>query len=112
VPGWAVSGIGDHAAGRTCSGVALGRGHDTSRVGRPRLLGLDFAALTRHGPLFASLSGARAWIGLEAPDDVSDGVFGLMLPLIAADLTRKAGDFSPASVGSTLRSASIRRSAR
>ena len=66
-------------------------GRTAQRLGRRRLLLVGFAALPLRALLFATLPGAPALLGFELLDGVSGAVFGLMLPLIAADLTRKTG---------------------
>ncbi|MGH7041023.1 MAG: MFS transporter, partial [Acetobacteraceae bacterium] len=66
-------------------------GRTAQRIGRRPLLIAGFAALPLRGLLFATLPGAPALVAFELLDGVSGAVFGLMLPLIAADLTRKTG---------------------
>ncbi len=66
-------------------------GRAAQRLGRRRLLLVGFAAVPLRGLLFATLPGAPALIGFEVLDGVSATVFGIMLPLIAADLTRQTG---------------------
>ena len=69
-------------------------GRMAQRVGRRPLMLVGFAALPLRGLLFATLPGAPALIGFELLDGVSGAVFGIMLPLIAADLTRRSGYFN------------------
>lgn len=61
-----------------------------SRGRRPLLL-VGFAALPIRGAVLALLPGAATLIGIEILDGVSAAVIGIMLPLIAADLTRRTG---------------------
>src|SRR6202044_805101 len=66
-------------------------GRLTQRIGRRPVLIVGFAAVPIRGLLFAMLPGALP-LGLsQALDGVSAAVFGLMLPLIAADLTTRTG---------------------
>jgi MFS family permease len=66
-------------------------GRAAQRIGRRRLLIVGFAAVPVRGLLLATLPGATALVGMEALDGVSATIFGIMLPLIAADLTRQSG---------------------
>ncbi len=59
--------------------------------GRRPLLLLGFAALPARALLFAAEPGAAALVTIQILDGVSATMFGLMLPLIAADLTRRTG---------------------
>ena len=65
------------------------------RIGRRPVLLAGFLAVPLRGVLLALLfldqPGAVAVVLLQALDAVSGMVFGLMLPLIAADVTRKTG---------------------
>jgi predicted MFS family arabinose efflux permease len=60
-------------------------------VGRRKVLLVGFIALPLRAVLFASSPGAVAVDVIEILDGVSATVLGLMLPLIAADLTQKTG---------------------
>jgi MFS family permease len=60
-------------------------------IGRRKLLIAGFLALPLRAVLFACDPGPVAVIVIEALDGVSATVVGLMLPLIAADLTKKTG---------------------
>ena len=60
-------------------------------VGRRPLLLLGFAALPVRGVLFATLPDAVPLVMYQVLDGVSGTVFGLMVPLIAADATRRTG---------------------
>ncbi|MBW4092758.1 MAG: MFS transporter [Proteobacteria bacterium] len=66
-------------------------GRAAQRIGRRRLLIVGFAAVPVRGVLLATLPGAAALVGMEALDGISATIFGIMLPLIAADLTRRSG---------------------
>lgn len=60
-------------------------------VGRRKVLLVGFIALPARAVLFAFSPGPEAVDAIEVLDGVSATVLGLMLPLIAADLTRKTG---------------------
>ncbi|MDE2007583.1 MAG: MFS transporter [Rhodospirillales bacterium] len=66
-------------------------GRMAQRIGRRKLLLWGLAALPLRGVLFATHPGAAALVGFELLDGASGAVFGIMLPLIAADLTRDSG---------------------
>jgi MFS family permease len=61
------------------------------RIGRRPVLMAGFAAVPLRALLFALLPGALPLAVLQALDGVSAAVFGMMLPLIAADLTQRTG---------------------
>ena len=85
-------------------------GRRAQRVGRRGLLLVAFAALALRGVLLMLRPGPAALVGIELLDGASGAVFGLMLPLVAADLTRDTGYFNLAigalglavSVGATI----------
>jgi len=60
---------------------------------RPMLL-LGWAALPLCGLLMATLPGRALLVVAQSVSGVSAAVFGVMLPLIAADLTRETGHFT------------------
>jgi MFS family permease len=60
-------------------------------VGRRKVLLVGFLALPARALLFAFSPGPEAVVAIEILDGVSATVLGLMLPLIAADLTQKTG---------------------
>jgi MFS family permease len=66
-------------------------GRLAQRIGRRPVLMAGFAAVPLRALLFAVLPGALPLTVLQALDGVSAAVFGLMLPLIAADLTQRTG---------------------
>ena len=66
-------------------------GRAAKRWGRRPLLLAGFAALPLRGLLLVSLPNAVPLVGIQALDGISATVFGIMLPLIAADLTRRTG---------------------
>ena len=70
-------------------------GRLAQRIGRRPVLLAGFLAVPVRGVLFALLfldrPGPLAVVALQALDGISGMVFGLMLPLVAADLTRKTG---------------------
>jgi MFS family permease len=71
--------------------IAPWAGSLAQRIGRRPVLIVGFSAVPIRGLLFATLPGAVPLAVFQALDGVSAAVFGLMLPLIAADLTRRTG---------------------
>lgn len=61
------------------------------RFGRRPILLIGFLALPARAMLFATDPNPSMLVAIQALDGVSATVFGLMMPLIAADLTRKTG---------------------
>lgn len=70
----------------------VGRG--AARWGRRPILILGWAALPARAVLLAVLPGPYLLIGAQAISGVSAAVFGIMLPLLAADLTRGTSHFN------------------
>ncbi len=66
-------------------------GRMAQRFGRRPVLMAGFAAVPLRAVLFATLPGAVPLTVYQALDGVSAAVFGLMLPLIAADTTQRTG---------------------
>jgi MFS family permease len=60
-------------------------------LGRRPVLLVGFAALPIRGLLFMTLPDAVPLVMMEVLDGISGAVFGLMVPLIAADVTRSSG---------------------
>ena len=71
--------------------IAPWAGGLAQRIGRRPVLMAGFAAVPLRALLFAVLPGALPLAVLQALDGVSAAVFGMMLPLIAADLTQRTG---------------------
>jgi MFS family permease len=66
-------------------------GRMAQRVGRRPILLIGFAALPLRGLLFIDLPDALPLVAIQVFDGVSAAVFGLMVPLVAADLTQRTG---------------------
>jgi MFS family permease len=71
--------------------IAPWAGRLAQRIGRRPVLMVGFAAVPVRGLLIAIVPGALPLSVFQALDGVSAAVFGLMLPLIAADLTKRTG---------------------
>lgn len=71
--------------------IAPRAGGLTERIGRRPVLLLGFAAVPLRAVLLAIFPDALPLIVIQALDGISAAVFGVMLPLIAADLTTKTG---------------------
>ncbi len=69
-------------------------GRTAQRIGRRRLLLLGWGALPLRGVLLAVLPGSWPLIAGQAVSGVSAAVFGVMLPLLAADLTIGSSHFN------------------
>jgi MFS family permease len=71
--------------------IAPWAGRLAQRIGRRPVLVIGFASVPLRALLFALLPGALPLTVFQALDGISAAVFGLMLPLIAADLTKRTG---------------------
>ncbi len=69
-------------------------GRSAERLGRRRVLLIGFVALPVRGLLLAATSNPYLIIAVQALDGISSAVFGVMLPLIAADISRSTGRFN------------------
>ena len=69
-------------------------GRAAERWGRRPVLLWGFAALPLRGALFALLQSPQAVVVIQALDGVSGAVFGVMLPLVVADIARDKGRFN------------------
>jgi MFS family permease len=69
-------------------------GRNAARLGRRPVLLLGWAALPLRGLLLAVLPGPWLPIAAQAISGVSAAVFGVMLPLLAADITRGTSHFN------------------
>ena len=69
-------------------------GRAAERFGRRKLLLLGWAQLPVRAALFALISNPIALVPVQVLDGVSSAVFGVMLPLVAADLTRGTGRYN------------------
>jgi MFS family permease len=66
-------------------------GRAAQRWGRRPVLLIGFAALPLRALAFATLPGAVPLVMLQTLDGISAAVFGIMLPLVAADETERTG---------------------
>jgi MFS family permease len=69
-------------------------GRAAQRIGRKRLLLLGWGALPLRGLLLAVLPGAWPLVMGQAVSGISAAVFGVLLPLLAADLTVGTAHFN------------------
>ena len=69
-------------------------GRSAERLGHRRVLLIGFVALPVRGLLLAATSNPYLIIAVQALDGISSAVFGVMLPLIAADISRSTGRFN------------------
>jgi MFS family permease len=69
-------------------------GRQAQSWGRRPLLLLGFAALPVRGVLFATVSDPNLLVAVQILDGLTAAVFGVMVPLIIADVTRGTGHFN------------------
>ena len=69
-------------------------GHLAERWGRRPVLLLGFAAVPLRGLLFATVTDPAGVVAVQALDGLSGAVFGVMLPLVVADITGNTGRFN------------------
>jgi MFS family permease len=69
-------------------------GREAARRGRRAVLLIGWSALPLRAALFAVLPSPALIVAAQALDGVSAAVFGVMLPLIAADITMGKGRFN------------------
>jgi MFS family permease len=69
-------------------------GRVAERWGRRPILLLGFAAVPLRGVLFAVISQPNLVVAVQILDGVSGAVFGVLLPLVVADITRGTGRFN------------------
>lgn len=69
-------------------------GRQADLLGRRPFLLIAFVALILRSVLFASTTHPYALVTIQLLDGVSAAVFAVMLPLLAADLTRSTGHFN------------------
>ena len=73
------------------AGFSPAIGRFAEHWGRLPVLLVGFVALPVRGLLFAGVTSPYLLIPIQALDGVSGAVFGVMVPLVAADLSRKGG---------------------
>jgi MFS family permease len=71
-------------------------GRQSQVWGRRPLLLLGFAVLPIRGLLFATVTDPYALVAVQVLDGIAGACFGVMVPLIIADLTRGTGRFNSA----------------
>lgn len=76
------------------AGISPWVGRMADRRGRRIVLILGFSALPVRAALLAMVSDPYMLVAVQALDGLSGAVFGIMLPLIAADLTRGSGHYN------------------
>jgi MFS family permease len=69
-------------------------GRASAQIGRRPLMLLGWAALPARGLLLAVLPGPWLLVAGQAVSGISAAVFGVMLPLLAADITRGSSHFN------------------
>jgi MFS family permease len=69
-------------------------GREATRLGRRVVLQVGFAALPLRGVLLALIPSPYLLVPIQALDGVSGAVFGVLLPLVAADITRGTDRFN------------------
>ncbi len=69
-------------------------GREATRLGRRVVLQIGFAALPLRGVLLALIPSPYLLVPIQALDGVSGAVFGVLLPLVAADITRGTDRFN------------------
>lgn len=76
--------------------VAIVVGRNVDRWGRKPLFLIAFGVLALRGGLY-TLSDAPAWLlAIQCLDGVGAGIFGALLPVVIADITRGSGRFNVA----------------
>jgi MFS family permease len=74
--------------------LSPGVGRAAERVGRRPVLLLGFLALPARGLLFATVASPPLIVGAQVLDGIGGAVAGVLVPLVAADLTRGTGRFN------------------
>jgi MFS family permease len=69
-------------------------GHHAQTLGRRKILLFGFAALPARGVLLACVSNPYLLLAVQVLDGISAAVLGILVPLIAADVTRGRGHFN------------------
>jgi MFS family permease len=74
--------------------LSPGVGRAAERIGRRPVLVLGFLALPARGLLFATVASPPLIVGAQVLDGIGGAVAGVLVPLVAADLTRGTGRFN------------------
>ncbi len=74
--------------------LSPGIGRFAERYGRRRVLLFGFLTVPLLGVLFAVVRNPYALVPVQVLEGVGGGIFGVMMPLVAADLTRVTGNYT------------------
>lgn len=74
--------------------LSPGIGRFAERYGRRAVLLFGFATVPLRGVLFAVVKNPYALVPVQVLEGVGGGIFGVMMPLVAADLTRTSGNYT------------------
>lgn len=74
--------------------LSPGIGRFAERYGRRSVLLFGFLTVPLRGVLFAVVKNPYALVPVQVLEGVGGGIFGVMMPLVAADLTRVTGNYT------------------
>ena len=74
--------------------LSPGIGRFAERYGRRSVLLFGFLTVPLRGVLFALVKNPYALVPVQVLEGVGGGIFGVMMPLVAADLTRVTGNYT------------------
>jgi MFS family permease len=75
-------------------GASVLAGHKADSWGRRKLFLIGFASLPLRGLLFALAGSPAALLSIQVLDGVGAGIFGVLFPIVVADLTRGTGRYN------------------